>query len=226
MSGSLAPEPLPIEARAALALQLRRSSVRDVAVMRAIEQAPRALFAPHRFRDLAARNMALPIACGQTMPASAELGRRLEVLSVRPEHRVLEIGTGSGYGAAVLSRIAREVVSIERYETLAVEAASRLEALAVENVRVLFADGLAPAGALGVFDRIILHISLKEAPKALLDLLAPGGVMVFGRRPAAGKGERARLIRLESAASGATFVETDRGACRLGAALPGRALAL
>jgi protein-L-isoaspartate(D-aspartate) O-methyltransferase len=229
VSGSLAPEPLPIEARAALALQLRISSVRDVAVMRAIEQAPRALFAPHRFRDLAARNMALPIGCGQTMPAPAELGRRLEVLSVRTEHRVLEIGTGSGYGAAVLSRIVRDVVSIERYETLAVGAASRLESLAVENVRVLFADGLAPTGALGVFDRIILHMSLKEPPKALLDLLAPGGVMVFGRRsaaPAAGKGERPRLIRLESAATGSTFVETDRGACRLGAAQPGRALAL
>ncbi len=228
MSGSLAPEPAPIEARAALALQLRRASVRDVGGMRAIEQVPRELFAPHRFRDLAGRNLALPIGCGQTMPAPADLGRRLEALGVKPEHRVLEIGSGSGYGAAVLSRMAKQVVSVERYETLAIEAASRLTALAVANACVLCADGLAPARTLGAFDRVILHMSLKQPPKALLDLLAPGGVMVFGRLLAApvARGERARLIRLERSTSGATFAETDRGPCRLSAALLGRALAL
>jgi protein-L-isoaspartate(D-aspartate) O-methyltransferase len=219
-------EPLPVEARAAQALRLRRAGVREIAVMRAIERAPRELFAPHRFRDLAGRNMALPIGCGQTMPAPADLGRRLEVLEVLPEHRVLEIGAGSGYGAAVLAQLCREVVSLERCQSLAMEAASRLAGQSVDAARVIFADGLAPPPELGFFQRIIMHVSVEEPPMALLELLAPGGVMVFGRLVPALPGaprREARLIRLERAATGPTFAEVDRGACRLPAAIPGKA---
>ena len=88
MSQSFGTEPLPVEQRAALALQLRGASVRDVAVMGAFERVPRELFAPHRFRDLANRDMALPIACGQTMPAPADLARRIDALGAGPQHRV------------------------------------------------------------------------------------------------------------------------------------------
>jgi protein-L-isoaspartate(D-aspartate) O-methyltransferase len=220
--------PLSVEARAALALRLRGASVRDVAVMTAFEHVPRELFAPHRFRDLANRDMALPIACGQTMPAPADLARRIETLGAGPEHRVLEIGAGSGYGSAVLSRLAKEVVSIERFETLAIEASGRLAALEIQNARVLCGDGLAPARALGLFDRVIIHLSLEEAPMAVLELLAPGGVMVFGRFLASAPGERrrSRLIRLERSVNGQTFSETDRGFCRLCGAVAGRALSL
>jgi protein-L-isoaspartate(D-aspartate) O-methyltransferase len=229
MSDRFAAEALPIEERAALALQLRSASVRDVAVMNAFERVPREFFTPHRFRDLANRNMALPIGCGQTMPAPADLARRLEALGAAPDHRVLEIGAGSGYSAAVLSRLAKEVMSIERFETLAIEAASRLSALAIGNALVLCADGLAPARSMGLFDRIIIHLSLDEPPMAVLDLLAPGGVMVFGRflaPPPPGARREARLIRLERSANGELFSETDKGPCRLRAAFKGRALAL
>ncbi len=191
MSESFGTEPLPVEQRAALALRLRAASVRDVAVMGAFERVPRELFAPHRFRDLANRDMALPIACGQTMPASADLARRVEALGAGPEHRVLEIGAGSGYGAAVLSRLAKEVVSMERFETLAIEASGRLSALAIHNARVICEVGLAPARSMGLFDRIIMHLSLEEPPMAVLDLLAPGGVMcsgAFSRAPPASAG--------------------------------------
>lgn len=225
MSGALGAEQLPVEQRAALALQLRGASVRDVAVMSAFERVPRELFVPHRFRDLANRNMALPIACGQTMPAPAELARRLDALSVGPEHRVLDIGSGSGYAAAGPSRLAREVVSLERYETLAIEAATRLSALSIANARVLRADGLAPARTLGSFDRIVMHVSVAEPPKAVLDLLAPGGVMVFGRLLPGARRE-VRLVRLERSASGEIFAETDKGPCRLTLAVAGPALAL
>jgi protein-L-isoaspartate(D-aspartate) O-methyltransferase len=209
-----------IEERAALALDLRRAGVRDVAVMRAIERTPRERFAPRRFRDLAARNIALPLACGQTMPAAADLGRRIEALGVAPEHRVLEIGAGSGYGAAILGQLAREVVSLERYRSLATEASARLAAQRVANARVLFADGLAPDRALGVFDRILVHVAVAEPPRALVEMLAPGGVMVFGRAAPAAR-RWARLMRLRRGASGEELLELGR--CSLPLAAPGMA---
>ena len=203
MSQSFGTEPLPVEQRAALALQLRGASVRDVAVMGAFERVPRELFAPHRFRDLANRDMALPIAAARPS-STADLARRIDALGVGPQHRVLEIGAGSGYGAAVLSRLAKEVVSVERFETLAIEASGRLSALAIHNARVFCEDGLAPARSMGLFDRIIMHLSVEDPPMAVLDLLAPGGVMVFGRFLASAPGQRrrSRLIRLERSANG------------------------
>lgn len=216
-----------VEARAALLLQVRRAGVRDLAVMRAIESVPREFFAPYRFKDLAARNMSLPIGCGQFMPPTADLAQRFEALEIQQHHRVLEIGTGSGYGAAVLSRLARLVASIERYQTLAIEAGKRLEQLMVTNAFVLHADGLSPPSSLGSFDRIVMHMSLEAPPRAILDALSPRGVLIFGRlQPAEPDKRRAeRLIRLTREADG-SFQESDLGPCRLGAALAGAALAL
>jgi protein-L-isoaspartate(D-aspartate) O-methyltransferase len=227
MIGAGAESARAIEERAAMLLRLRRNGLRDLSVMRAIELVPRELFAPHRFKDLANRNMALPIGCGQTIPSPSDLARRLEALAPQPRHRVLEVGTGSGYGAAVLARLANEIVSLERFETLALEAARRLKSLSVGNVIALFADGLAPSPSLGPFDRISMNVAVEEAPRATLELLAPGGVMVFGRfeAAAAGKRRRASLVRLERLADGA-IAETTLGPCRQGAALPGVAQAL
>jgi len=219
MSGEPAGE-ADVEQRAALLLQLRRAGVRDVAIMRAIERAPRAVFAPHRFRDLADRDMSLPIGCGQSMPSAADLGRRLEALGVSSQHRVLEVGAGSGYAAAVLAQLAREVVSLERFASLAAEASARLESAGVANARVLHADGLAPPDELGAFDRIILHVAVRETPEALIGRLAPGGIMLFGRT-APGK---TRSIRIERAGEG--FKETDIGPCRLPLAASGLAARL
>lgn len=216
-----------VEARAALLLQLRRAGVRDIAVMRAFETVPREFFAPHRFQDLAARNIALPIGCGQTMPAPAVLARRFEALGVERRHRVLEIGTGSGYGAALLARLAHEVVSIERFETLAIEARKRLASLSIANATVLFADGLALPPSLGRFDRIVLHMSVEHAPPPILEALAPDGIAIFGRLQPSEEGERPaeRLCRLKRDALGA-LSESDLGPCRQGAALEGAARAL
>lgn len=215
-----------IEERAALLLQLRRVGVRDLSVMRAFETTPRTLFAPYRFRDLAGRNIALPIACGQTLPAPADLARRLEALALEPHHRVLEIGTGSGFSAAVLARLAREVVTIERYATLASEARLRLAALELANVEAVCGDGLAPGAVSGGFDRIVLHMSFRAAPpQFLLDALTPGGVALFGRLEPAPMGEarpQERLRRLRRD-GGALWSEADLGPCRLGAAVEGAA---
>jgi protein-L-isoaspartate(D-aspartate) O-methyltransferase len=216
------------EERAALLLALRQSGVRDISVMRAIENVPRDAFAPYRFRDLANRNISLPIGCGQTMSRPADLARRIEALRVGRGHRVLEVGAGSGYGTAVLAHLGREVVSLERFETLAIEAARRLAALNIANAKALHEDGLRPSRAHGEFDRIILHAAVEEAPAGLVGMLAPNGTLVFGRltAPAAPGGPpRSRLIKVERR-EGNELRETDLGPHRLGAAVSGLAESL
>ncbi len=216
-----------VEERAALLLTLRQGGVRDLSVLRAMEATPREAFAPYRFRDLANRNLSLPIGCGQTMSRPLDLARRLEALKVGRGHRVLEVGAGSGYGAAALAQLAREVVSLERFETLAIEASRRLAAHGATFAKAVFADGLDPPRELGRFDRIIVQASVGAAPAALIQLLAPGGVMLFARRAHAMAGARAkeRLIKLDLNEDG-ELQETDFGPCRLGPAIPGLALAL
>lgn len=216
-----------IEERAALLLTLRQAGVRDLAVLRAIEATPREAFAPYRFRDLANRNLSLPIGCGQTMSRPVELARRLEALRVGRGHRVLEVGAGSGYGAAVLAQLAREIVSLERFETLAIEASRRLVSHGVTNAKAIYADGLDPPRDLGRFDRIVVQASVIAAPAALIEMLTPGGLMLFARREHAMAGARAkeRLIKVDLI-EGGELRETDFGPCRLGPAIPGLAQAL
>ncbi|MFO1124953.1 MAG: methyltransferase domain-containing protein [Methylocystis sp.] len=222
-----APTGAAIEERAVLLLTLRQGGVRDLSVLRAMEATPREDFAPYRFRDLANRNLSLPIGCGQTMSRPLELARRLEALRTGRGHRVLEVGAGSGYGAAALAHLAREVVSLERFETLAIEASRRLAAHGAVNARAVHADGLDPPHDLGRFDRIIVQASVGAAPAALIQLLAPGGVMLFARRGHAMAGARAkeRLIKLDCNEEG-ELREADLGPCRLGPAIPGLAQAL
>lgn len=215
-----------LAARGALLLAIRRTGIHDLDILRAFESAPREEFAPYRFRDLANRDIALPINCGQTMPRPVELARRIAALDVGRGHRVLEIGVGSGYSAAILARIAREIISLERYAALALEATRRLQALGLGNVVVLHGDGMAPAADLGRFDRIIVHGSTEAAPESLIDRLAPGGAMLFARRAPAGETCAAqRLIKLDRNEGGA-IVARDMGACRLVALYPGVAYAL
>jgi protein-L-isoaspartate(D-aspartate) O-methyltransferase len=215
------------EERAALLLALRRAGVRDISVMRAFEAVPREAFAPYKFRDLANRNLALPLGCGQTMSRPADIGRRIEALRVGKGHRVLEVGTGSGYGTAILARLAWEVVSLERFETLAIEAARRLGALPAANATVTHADGLAPEPALGEFDRIIVEAALDAPPATLLSMLSPSGTLVYARRAPgeANKRPRQRLIKVDRIEGGEPR-ETDLGWHALGVAAPGVAKAL
>ncbi|MGJ0510577.1 MAG: protein-L-isoaspartate O-methyltransferase family protein [Methylocystis sp.] len=215
------------EERAALLLAMRRAGVRDIAVMRAFEAVPREAFAPFRFRDLANHNMSLPLPCGQTMARPSGLARRIEALRIGRGHRVLEVGTGSGYGTAILARLAREVVTLERFSTLAIEAARRLAGLGVDNAVVRHADGLAPDPDLGDFDRIILHAALEEAPGALTRRLAPGGALVYvsSEKKAGEKRPRQRLIKLDLTESG-ELRETNLGPDSLGFAAMGLAKAL
>ncbi|MBX9761251.1 MAG: protein-L-isoaspartate(D-aspartate) O-methyltransferase [Beijerinckiaceae bacterium] len=204
------------QARMAFLLGLRARGISDVAVLRALEVAPRESFVPRQYADLAWRDIALPIACGQTMPEPWLVARMMEALSVARTHRALEIGSGSGYATAILAQLAGEVVSFERYRSLAVEARTRLESLGFHNAAVNWDDGLAAAASAGRFDRILVHGCIEAIPQALADVLNENGVIVAVRP----SGRLRRLVRHVRTAKG--FDETDIAACRTGPLSPGR----
>lgn len=160
-------------------LALRRRGIMDQAVLRAMDDVPRERFVEPSYLHSAYADQALPISCGQTISQPYVVAYMTEQLAIEPHYRVLEIGTGSGYQAAILSRLAREVVSIERYRTLADEAATRLRSLGYDNVDVVVGDGFAGAPGRGPFDRIILTAAAEAVPQTLLDQLADGGVMIL-----------------------------------------------
>jgi protein-L-isoaspartate(D-aspartate) O-methyltransferase len=211
------------QARMAFVLRLRARGVSDLNVLRALEMVPRELFVPHRHADLAWRDLALPIACGQTMPEPYLVARMMEGLQVERSMRVYEIGTGSGYATAILSTLAGEVVSCERYRMLALQATMRLEQMRMDNVRIDWRDGLAPASEHGVFDRILIHGSLSEISPALLSVLAPSGRIVCAQSDADG---RAHLVSISRPGAGDALMVTPLTACRLGPLTAGKSVEL
>ena len=160
-------------------LTLRRRGIADQAVLRAMDEVPRERFVEPTFADSAYADQALPIACGQTISQPYVVAYMTEQLEMESHHRVLEVGTGSGYQAAVLSHLAREVVSVERYRTLAEEARERLKALGYENVDIVVGDGFAGVPDRAPYDRIIVTAAAETIPEALLDQLADGGIMIL-----------------------------------------------
>ena len=199
-------------------LTLRRRGISDQGVLRAMDEVPREHFVEPSYTEAAYADQALPIACGQTISQPYVVAYMTEQLGVRPEHRVLEVGTGSGYQAAVLSRLAREVVTIERYRTLADAARSRLATLGYDNVEVVVGDGLAGAPVRAPFDRIIVTAAAETIPEALVEQLAEGGVMVLPLGPHAGHQELVKLTK-----TGDGVVRDDLIAVRFVPLLPGRA---
>jgi protein-L-isoaspartate(D-aspartate) O-methyltransferase len=141
-----------------------------------------------------------------------------EQLGVRPDHRVLEVGTGSGYQAAVLSRIARDVVSIERYRTLAEAARNRLTTLGYQNVDIRVGDGLAGVPDRAPYDRIIVTAAAEAIPEALVAELAEGGVMVLPLGPHSGPQQLVKLKR-----GGGGIAQEDLIGVRFVPLLPGQA---
>ena len=168
----------PREATAAFLLALRERGIGDLAVLRAMETVPRELFVPHRYIDLAARDIALPIACGQTMPEPFLVARMMEALQVSRQMRVLEVGAGSGYATAILARLAREVLAVERFQSLAISAKARLARLGIDNAGIVWGDGLDLSSHLGLFDRILVHASVDIHEERFLGMLPEGGFIV------------------------------------------------
>jgi len=179
-------------------LTLRRRGIADQAVLRAMDEVPRGRFVESQFTTDAYADQALPIACGQTISQPYVVAYMTEQLGLRPHHRVLEVGTGSGYQAAVLSRLAREVVSIERYRTLAESARERLAALGYNNVEVVTGDGFVGVPARTPYDRIIVTAAAETIPQTLLDQLAEGGVMLLPLGPHDGTQHIVKLTKTET----------------------------
>jgi protein-L-isoaspartate(D-aspartate) O-methyltransferase len=178
-------------------LGLRRHGIMDAAVLRAMEEVPRERFVMPAHVCAAYQDRAMPIACGQTISQPFVVAYMTEQLAVRPRHHVLEVGTGSGYQAAILSRLAARVTSIERYRTLAGTARIRLKALGYDNVDIIHGDGMAGAPERAPFDRIIVTAAAETPPQALMDHLAVGGVMVLPVGPAAAHQTLVKIVRTE-----------------------------
>jgi len=180
-------------------LALRRRGISNQAVLRALDEVPREYFVASDYLDSAYADQALPIACGQTISQPYVVAYMTEQLDVEPQHRVLEIGTGSGYQAAVLARLAREVVSVERYRTLADTARARLKTMGYANVTVLVGDGFDGAPERAPFDRIIVTAAAEAVPQTLVDQLSEDGKMVLPLGPRDGT---QYLVKLSKAAGG------------------------
>jgi protein-L-isoaspartate(D-aspartate) O-methyltransferase len=197
-------------------LTLRRRGISDQTVLRTMEEVPRELFVEASDRDGAYRDSALPIACGQTISQPFVVAYMTEQLRLQKSHRVLEIGAGSGYQAAVLSRLTREVLTVERYRKLADAARARLEKLDCHNVEVMLGDGLNLPANIGPFDRIIVTAAVEQIPQNLIDRLEIGGILIAPVGPHQGVQTLTRLSRTEAGIERKELVEV-----RFVPALPG-----
>lgn len=202
-------------------LRLRKRGIGSTNVLRAMETVPRELFVEPADYPVAWEDRALPIACGQTISQPSLVAAMSDALEVTRAHRVLEIGTGSGYQAAILGRLAGHVVSVERYRTLADKARARLERLEIDNVEVQVADGMRgwPEGA--PYDRIMVTAATDAVPSALFNQLAIDGILLAPVGPPEGVQE---LTRYQRTAGG--LEERALMAVRFVPLLPGVALSL
>ncbi len=165
--------------RAMLTYQLLRRGIDDERVLAAFDATPRERFVPPEAADEAYADRALQIAGGQTISQPYMVGLMTQALQVGENDKVLEIGTGSGYQAAILSLLAREVISLERLPELSRQAAGTLQDLSRDNVRLVVADGSRGWPPEAPYDRIIVTAAAASCPAALLDQLADGGLLVI-----------------------------------------------
>ena len=199
-------------------LNLRRRGISDQTILRTMEEVPREVFVMQADRGHAYRDNALGIACGQTISQPFVVAYMTEQLQLQKQHKVLEIGTGSGYQAAILSQLAGEVYSVERYRTLAETARATLERHGYHNVTVIASDGLHGLAAHAPYDRIIVTAAAETIPPALLDQLAEGGILVL---PLGRHDDAQRIVKLTRTADGVT--QQDLIWVRFVPLLPGQA---
>jgi protein-L-isoaspartate(D-aspartate) O-methyltransferase len=190
--------------RARLILSLRSQGVTDAKVLDALEKTPRELFVPNLFQERTWEDSALPIACGQTISQPFIVGLMTQALRIEPRSPVLEIGTGSGYQTAVLSRLARYVYTVERYRTLMSESEQRFRQLDLLNVITRFGDGAEGWPEQAPFDRILVTAAAPDEPKALLQQLKPRGTLVAP----IGRGAVQTLKRYTGDGQGGFSIET------------------
>lgn len=187
-----------------LIMQLRQAGIAETAVLSAIERIPRENFVPNAFQDQAYENRTLPIGEGQTLSAPEVVARMTQALSVDARKKVLEIGTGSGYQTAVLSRLFRRVYTIERYRALSHGATSRFAELRLHNITMHVGDGWQGWPAQAPFPRIVVTAAAPDIPGTLVDQLDVEGIMVA---PIGAQAQSQELLRLTRDAAGAVHEE-------------------
>jgi protein-L-isoaspartate(D-aspartate) O-methyltransferase len=184
-----------------LIMALRRQGIRDKRILSALERIPREIFINASFRKQAYEDHALPIECGQTISQPFVVAYMTEQLQVGDRMKVLEVGTGSGYQAAVLSKLCRRVYTIERYRTLLKDAVKRFDELGLHNITTKVGDGAEGWPEQAPFDRIIVTAAAPSVPQKLVEQLKPGGIMIVPVGMAGGRGEQ-NLVRIERTGEG------------------------
>ncbi|RVC77644.1 protein-L-isoaspartate(D-aspartate) O-methyltransferase [Mesorhizobium sp. M4A.F.Ca.ET.022.05.2.1] len=206
-------QPISVDDRegfAAFLLRLRGRGSAPKPLIAAFEATPRRGFLSGQFHSLAWSDGMLPIECGEAIEGADLQAAVLAALGIEPGNRVLEIGTGTGYTAAVMSRLAARVVTIDRYKTLTEQARQRFEALGIGNVIVRQADGSNGLPNEGPFDRIVAWAAFDSLPRFLLDQLSSGGVVIAPIGPEEGEQVLAKLTKV-----GSRFEREDIGIVRL-----------
>lgn len=183
---------------------LRSRGVTDTRVLTAMEKIDRGLFVRGLFADRAYEDMPLPIACGQTISQPSVVGLMTQALQVNPRDTVLEVGTGSGYQAAILSQLARRVYTVDRYRRLVREAGELFRQLDLVNITAITADGSHGLPDQAPFDRILVTAAAEDPPGPLLEQLKPGGIMVV---PVGQSDAVQALIKVTRTASGYDYEE-------------------
>lgn len=178
-----------------LIMELRRSSVTDTKVLSAIERVPREIFIPPTFRDQAYENKALPIAHSQTISQPLVVAMMSQALAVGERMKVLEIGTGSGYQAAILAKLCRRLYTVERHAALLAGAEALFRALRQHNITAIVGDGSRGWPEQAPFDRIMVTAAAETIPERLVEQLAEGGVMVLPLGSQGGDQELVKLVK-------------------------------
>ncbi len=202
-------EPEDREGFAAFLLRLRGKGIVAKSLIAAFEATPRRGFVPGQWQSVAWAEGMIPIECGEAIEGADLQAQMLAALAIEPGHRVLEIGTGSGYAAAVLSRLAARVITVERYKTLTEQARQRFEALGIGNAFVRQADGSNGLAAEGPFDRIVVWAAFEALPRGFVEQLSTGGMMIAPVGPAEGQQALVRLLKI-----GSRFEREDIGKVR------------
>ena len=209
------------EGFAAFILRLRGAGIASRELFAALEATPRRNFVAAPWQSVAWSDRMIPIDCGEAIEGADLQATTLLALDVQPGMRVLEIGTGSGYTAAVLGRLAGRVISLDRYRTLVEQARARIEALGIQTVQIRQADGGNGLPADGPFDRIVCWAAFDSLPRSFVDQLAVGGIMITPIGPGDDIQELAKLTKL-----GSRFEREEIGKVRLQPVMPGLAAAL
>lgn len=209
------------EGFAAFLLRLRGNGIVTKELVAAFEATPRRAFIPGQWQSLAWSDRMIPIECGEAIEGADLQASVLRALDIQPGVRVLEVGTGTGFTAAVMARLAARVVTVERYKTLAEQARQRFEALGLANAFVRHTDGSNGLPGEGPFDRIVVWAAFDNLPRPFVDQLSSGGVMIAPIGPGEGIQDVAKLTKV-----GSRFEREDIGRVRLQPVLKGVAAAI